>query len=168
MSKSAACPYCTFEQPTARWLRQAQPPRHGSAFGFHCEVVSTSSTTASWLGFRFLLRGGFDRLNHRDIARLSVSTARWFRQAQPPRHGSAFGFHCEVVSTGRRIELVEISTTATWLGFRFLPRGGFDRLNHRDMARPPSHDAGVKFAVGVKAATTLIACIRLLFHTFAI
>jgi hypothetical protein len=70
------------------------------------------------LGFRFLPCGGFDRLNHRSWAfsfyrevvstgsttesGLSVSTVWWFRQAQPPK-----------------------------LGFRFLPYGGFDRLNHR-------------------------------------
>jgi hypothetical protein len=62
-----------------------------------------------------------NRLHDRDW--LLVSTVRWFRQAQPPR--LAFGFYREVVSTG--------STTAA-LSFRFLPSGGFDRLNHRDWA----------------------------------
>jgi hypothetical protein len=87
----------------------------------------------------------------------AVSTEWWFRQAQPPRLGFpfppcgsfdklnhrdlVFGFHRVVVSTS--------STTATWfsvstqwwfrqaqpprLGFRFLPSGGFDKLNHRDL-----------------------------------
>jgi hypothetical protein len=142
------------------------------AFGFHRWVVSTGSTTAALLSvstagwfrqaqpplhcFGFPPLGGFDRLNHRCIALgfhrrvvstgsttdalLSVSTAGWFRQAQPPMHCFRFpplggfdrlnhrcialGFHRWVVSTG--------STTAALLSVS--TAGGFDRLNHRCIA----------------------------------
>jgi hypothetical protein len=96
-----------------RWFRQAQPP-HRAAPRYR-KVVSTGSTTA--LGGASLPKGGFDRLNHRAGRRLVAE--RWFRQAQPPQRAAPR--YRKVVSTG--------STTA--LGGASLPKGGFDRLNHR-------------------------------------